>query len=195
MVAGEPSPFMQAKSGYDWSKRQPVGQGGVSGVVRAVRFGQNVHPHGGTRLGRKAIPEGPEKGIEVGEFRVVWVVVCEDLAKQGLNEGHLDQGRRGRAAACDDRRKAVGPSLLAAGDRFDQPGRLTQAEPSPGAKRTPCSVSRLLDRQLEPLDEPGRACGAGGVAARQVGHLMRQNSPQLSLGQHSQKREADDQGL
>ena len=167
----------------------------MSGVVRAVGRGQNVQPHRGMRLGRKAIPEGPEEGIEIGEFRVGRVVVLEDLAKQGLNEGHLDQGRRGRAAARDDRREPVGPSLLAAGDRFDQPGRLAQAQPGPGAKRTPCSVSGVLDRQLEPLNEPGRSRGAGGVAASQVGHLMSQNSPQLTLRQHPQEWKADDQGL
>ena len=114
---------------------EAVGQGGVGRVVRAVlgwsgrcnRMPNETRQGDGTRRrGRRRRGWGSRDGR---------VVMLEDLAEEGLHHGDLDECRGGHAAAGDDGREPVGPGFLAAGDRLDQPGGLTKAEPGPGPKR------------------------------------------------------------
>ena len=90
-------------------------------VVGAVAAGQDAQPHGGVDVGRQAIPERAEKGVEVQVAGIVGVVGREDFAEKRLNDGDLDQGGRGGAAAGDRRGEPIGPCFLSARHGLDQP--------------------------------------------------------------------------
>ena len=51
--------------GIGLKRGDAVGQGGVGRVVSVVAAGQDAEPHGGVDIGRQAIPERAEKGVEV----------------------------------------------------------------------------------------------------------------------------------
>ena len=55
-------------------------------------------------------------------------------------------------------------------------------------------MSAALDRLLERLDKPGRPSRRRGVSPRQMSQLMSDDGPQLSLGEHSKKRQPDQEG-
>ena len=49
-------------------------------------------------------------------------------------------------------------------------------------------------RALESLDEASRSSGSRRVASRQVGELVRNDRPKLTLGEHPEQRQANQQG-
>ena len=120
-MAGWLSPFKLAGIGIGLKRGDAVGQGGMGRVVSAVAAGQDAQPHGGVDIGRQAIPERAEKGVEVEIAGVVGVVGREDLAEERLNDGDLDQGGRGGAAAGDRGGAPIGPRFLSARHGLDQP--------------------------------------------------------------------------
>ena len=64
------SPLTWARVGVGLQQGEAVGQGGVRGVVRPRAVGEHLEPHRRVDLGRQAVPEGAEEGVEVGRLGV-----------------------------------------------------------------------------------------------------------------------------
>src|SRR5262249_9060970 len=76
----------------------------------------------------------------------------------------------------------------------DQPSGFAQAEPRPGAERSPKLCATLLDCPFEALDEASRTGRPGRVAPREMREFMRDNGSKLALREHAKERQADQEG-